>query len=191
MPDAPRLLMIVGAATPPGRLAAAVAFASESAGTAAAVDILNLAETPVEICDGRPLDKYDESTRQAVERIVSAAAVLIAAPVYRASYPGVLKNLLDIAPVEALQAKPIGIVAMGGSPHHFLGVDWQLREVLTWFGALVAPTSVYITGSDFKDGKLASEGAQRDLAALAATLVTLARLDRASLGPTPLAAGYT
>jgi NAD(P)H-dependent FMN reductase len=103
----------------------------------------------------------------------------------------VLKNLLDIAPVEALQAKPVGIVAMGGSPHHFLGVDWQLREVLTWFGSLVAPTSVYITGSDFKDGKLASEGAQRDLAALAATLVTLARLDRASLGPTPLAARYT
>ena len=191
MPDAPRLLMIVGAATSPGRLAAAVAFAAESAGTDAAVDILNLAETPVEICDGRPLDKYDASTRQAVERIVSAAAVLIAAPVYRASYPGVLKNLLDIAPVEALQAKPVGIVAMGGSPHHFLGVDWQLREVLTWFGALVAPTSVYITSGDFKDGKLASEGAQRDLAALAATLVTLARLDRASLGPTPLAARYT
>jgi FMN reductase len=183
--------MIVGAATSPGRLAAAVAFAAESAGTDAAVDILNLAETPVEICDGRPLDKYDASTRQAVERIVSAAAVLIAAPVYRASYPGVLKNLLDIAPVEALQAKPVGIVAMGGSPHHFLGVDWQLREVLTWFGALVAPTSVYITSGDFKDGKLASEGAQRDLAALAATLVTLARLDRASLGPTPLAARYT
>jgi len=191
MPDAPRLLMIVGAATPPGRLAAAVAFAAESAGTDAAVDILNLAETPAEICDGRPLDKYDASTRQAVERIIGAAAVLIAAPVYRASYPGVLKNLLDIAPVEALQAKPVGVVAMGGSPHHFLGVDWQLREVLTWFGALVAPASVYITGGDFKDGQLASEGARSDLAALTATLLTLSRLDRGSLGPKPLAAKFT
>jgi NAD(P)H-dependent FMN reductase len=183
--------MIVGAATPPGRLAAAVAFAAETASADIAIEILNLAEEGVEICDGRPLEKYNASTRSAVARIIDAAAVLIAAPVYRASYPGVLKNLLDIAPVEALQAKPVGIVAMGGSPHHFLGVDWQLREVLTWFGSLVAPTSVYLTGSDFKDGKLASEGAQRDLAALAATLVTLARLDRASLGPTPLAARYT
>src|SRR5580658_4163467 len=188
MPDAPRLLMIVGAATPPGRLAAAVAFASESAGTDAAVDILNLAETPVEICDGRPLDKYDANTRSAVERIIGAAAVLIAAPVYRASYPGVLKNLLDIAPVEALQAKPVGIVAMGGSPHHFLGVDWQLREVLTWFGALIAPTSVYLTGGDFKDGKLSSDGGKAGLSALTATLLTLANLDRAALGPKPLAA---
>ncbi len=29
---------------------------------------------------------------------------------------------------------------MGGSPHHYLAVDTQLRAVLGWFGALVAPT---------------------------------------------------
>jgi FMN reductase len=185
------LLMIVGAATPPGRLAAAIAFAAEAASNDVAIEILNLAEEQVEICDGRPLDKYGDSTRRAVERISGAGAVLIAAPVYRASYPGVLKNLLDLAPVEALQAKPVGIVAMGGSPHHFLGVDWQLREVLTWFGALVAPTSVYITGGDFKDGQLASDGARQDLAALVETLLTLSRLDRAKLGPKPLAARFT
>jgi FMN reductase len=184
------LLMIVGAATPPGRLAAAVSFAAGMVKDAP-VDILNLAETPVEICDGRPLDKYNDRTRHAVGQIADAAAVLIAAPVYRASYPGVLKNLLDLAPVESLQSKPVGIVAMGGSPHHFLGVDWQLRDVLTWFGALVAPTSVYITGGDFKDGQLASEGARSDLAALTATLLTLSRLDPAALGPKPLAAKFT
>jgi FMN reductase len=191
MADAPRLLMIVGAATPPGRLSAAIDFAAESAKGSAAVDILNLAETPVEICDGRPLDKYDAATQDAVGKIVGADAVLIAAPVYRATYPGVLKNLLDNTPVEALQAKPVGIVAMGGSPHHFLGVDWQLREMLTWFGALIAPASVYLTGGDFKDGRLSSDGGKSDLVALTATLLTLARLDRASLGPKPLAARYT
>ncbi len=182
--------MIVGAATPPGRLAAAVAYA---AGTVedASVGILNLAETPVEICDGRPLEQYDAATRDAVAKIVDAAAVLVAAPVYRASYPGVLKNLLDTTPVEALQAKPVGIVAMGGSPHHFLGVDWQLREVLTWFGALIAPTSVYITGGDFKDGQLASDSARQELTALCQALLVLSRLDRARLGPKPLAAKFT
>ena len=118
--------------------------------------------------------------------------MLIAAPVYRASYPGVLKNLLDIAPVEALHNKPVGILAMGGSPHHYLAVDTQLRGVLAWFGALSAPTSVYITGGDFKDGQLASEGARTDLTALVDTLVLLARqLDPAMLGPKPLAAKFT
>src|SRR3954469_6635593 len=189
------LLMLIGAATPPGRLAAAMAFVADMArGRASGVgaEILNLAETRVEICDGRALDAYDETTRQAVARIAAAGAVLIGAPVYRASFPGSLKNLLDIAPVEALQGKPVGIVAMGGSPHPYLGVDWQLREVLTWFGALLAPTSVYLTGGDFRDGRLASETAQKDLAALTETLVMLARrLDGASLGPVPLAAKFT
>ena len=195
MAEAARLLMIVGAATPPGRLAAAVAAAAEIARRDApdvAVDILNLAETPVETCDGRPLEAYGEATRRAVALIGAAAAVLIAAPVYRASFPGVLKNLLDLTPVEALQNKPVGIVAMGGSPHHYLAVDGQLRPVLAWFGALVAPTAVYLTGSDFQEGRLSSQTARTDIAALGATLVALARrLDRAVLGPLPLAAKFT
>lgn len=190
-----KLLMLVGAATPPGRLAAAIAFAAEAVVTLAediAVDVLNLADTPSEICDGRPLEKYDEATRRAVAAIQDADAVLIAAPVYRASYPGVLKNLLDIAPVEALHNKPVGILAMGGSPHHYLAVDTQLRGVLAWFGALVAPTSVYITGSDFAEGQLKSDSARADLSALTDTLVLLARqLDPTALGPKPLAAKFT
>ena len=195
MADAPKLLMLVGAATPPGRLAAAIEAAAEAArsqGGDLAVDILNLAETPIETCDGRPLDAYGEPTRRAVARIAAAAAVLIGAPVYRASFPGVLKNLLDITPVEALQNKPVGIVAMGGSPHHYLAIDGQLRPVLAWFGALVAPTGVYLTGNDFRDGRLASETARKDLAALTETLITLSRrLDPAALGPAPLAARFT
>ncbi|MGH7092785.1 MAG: NADPH-dependent FMN reductase [Stellaceae bacterium] len=193
MPDAPKLLILVGAATPPGRLAAAMAVAAEAAKAAGgAVDILNLAETRAEICDGRPLDGYDAPTRDAVARVGAAQAVLIAAPVYRASIPGVLKNLLDIVPVDGLQAKPVGVVAMGGSPHHYLAVDGHLRLVLAWFGALVAPTGVYLTGGDFKDGQLASETARKDLASLAGTLLALAqRVDPTVLGPTPLAARYT
>ena len=81
---------------------------------------------------------------------------------------------------------------MGGSAHHYLGVDTQLRQVLGWFGALVAPTGVYLTGADFRDGQLASETARQDLAALSETLlILLRRLDPAALGPLPLAARFT
>ena len=193
MAETLRLLMLIGAATPPGRLAAAAADAAVMAGSHAGVtaDILNLAETPVETCDGRALEAYGAATREAVARLAGADAVLIAAPVYRASVPGVLKNLLDITPVEALQNKPVGILGMGGSPHHYLAVDTQLRPVLGWFGALVAPTAVYLTGGDFRDGRLASENGRKDLAALVDALVMLARLDRAALGPPPLAAKFT
>ncbi|MGH7036933.1 MAG: NADPH-dependent FMN reductase [Stellaceae bacterium] len=195
MAETATLLMLVGAATPPGRLAAAIAWAAETVrhrDDAPAVAILNLAETAIEVCDGRPLAAYGEATRRAVALIAAAGAVLIAAPVYRASFPGVLKNLLDITPVEALQNKPVGIIAMGGSPHHYLAVDGQLRPVLAWFGALTAPTSVYLTGGDFRDGRLVSDTARQDLSALTGTLIALARrLDPAALGPPPLAAKFT
>src|SRR6516165_10593759 len=195
MAGIPRLLMLVGAATPPGRLAAAITAAAEAVRGDSGdidVDVMNLAETAIDTCDGRPLEKYGTDTREAVDRIAAAAAVLIAAPVYRASFPGVLKNLLDIVPVGALQAKPVGIVAMGGSAHHYLAVDTQLRQVLGWFGALVAPTSVYLTGADFRDGELTAEGARKDLVALAETLLMLLRrLDTALLGPTPLAGKFS
>ena len=119
MAEFPRLLMLIGAATPPGRLAAAITAAADAVRGEAQdidVDIMNLADTTIDICDGRPLDEYGTETRQAVDRIAAAGAVLIAAPVYRASFPGVLKNLLDIAPVGALQGKPIGIAAMVVQP---------------------------------------------------------------------------
>ena len=80
---------------------------------------------------------------------------------------------------------------MGASPHHFLAIDFQLRPVLTWFGALVAPTAVYLTGNDFRDGRLAWDDAQADWAALVSTLATLARLDPKTLGPVSLAAKFT
>src|SRR3954453_11048410 len=195
MADAATLLMLVGAATPPGRLAAPIDYAAEAAraaSTSTAVAILNLADTAIDICDGRALDAYGEATRQAVARISGAGTVLIGAPVYRASFPGVLKNLLDITPVDALQNKPVGLLAMGGSAHHYLAIDTQLRTVLGWFGAHVAPTGVYVTGADFKEGRLASDSARADLAALTQTLIALARrLDPAALGPKPLAARFT
>jgi FMN reductase len=189
-----KLAIIVGAATPPGRLNNAAEHVAAALGEAPGIDteIINLASAGVEICDGRPLDKHGIATQRAVSAVIEAAAVLIASPVYRASFPGVLKNLLDILPVEALRDKPVGIVAMGGSPHHYLAVDGHLRLVLAWFGALVMPTSVYLTGRDFADGKLTSAEAAGDLEALGKSMLSVAEsLNGRTLGPAPLAARFS
>jgi len=189
-----KLVLVVGAATPPGRLNAAVEHLATVLSARPDIDVetISLAAQRLEICDGRKLEDYNGVTRAAVAQIAAADAVLLAAPVYRASFPGVLKNLLDLLPVEALRDKPVGIVAMGGSPHHYLAVDSHLRLVLAWFGAMTLPNSVYLTGRDFTEGRLAAEGAAADLAALAAALVTVAAALRGqSLGPTPLAARFT
>ena len=78
--------------------------------------------------------------------------MVFATPVYRGSMTGALKNVFDLLPVPALAAKVVALVAMGASDHHFLGADRHGRDVLTFFGALPMPVSVYLTGADFTDG---------------------------------------
>ncbi|HUB95595.1 MAG TPA: NADPH-dependent FMN reductase [Stellaceae bacterium] len=190
-----KLVLVVGAATPPGRLNSAIAALAASFAARrqdATVETINLATARCEICDGRKSEDYDATTQATVAAIGAADAVLFAAPVYRASFPGVLKNLLDLLPVEALRDKPVGIVAMGATPHHYLGVDAHMRMVLAWFGALTLPNSVYLTGKDFAEGRLSAESAIADLDALGDALATLAAAVRGhSLGPVPLAARFT
>jgi FMN reductase len=183
---------VVGAVTPPGRLTAAVQAAVDHAAARPGVDaaLLSLGDHRVSFADGRPLDRFGDDTAAVVERLAAADAVLLASPVYRGSFTGALKNLLDLAPVEALRAKPVGLVAMGATLHHYLGVDWHLRAVLAWFGALVAPTSVYLESAHFRDGRLADAAAGQALRDLVDAVLALSGPRDRRLGPPPLAAGH-
>jgi len=189
---ATRLLAIVGSVTPPGRLAAATRWMLDQTRDShpeVETELINLADTRIAFADGRPPEQYQDDTAAMLQKTNSADGVVFASPVYRGSFPGVLKNLLDHLPVESLAGKPVGIVAMGATHHHFLGVDWHLRDVLAWFGALVVPTSAYLTAADFIDGNL-SESAKCDLRDLASAVVKLKALAPGQggfLGPTPLA----
>jgi FMN reductase len=185
------LVAVVGAVTPPGRLHAAIQYAVEHASAHPGVSaaMLNLADHRISFADGRPPERFTDDTARVVSALAEADAVLIASPVYRGSFTGALKNLLDLTPVDALRSKPVGIVAMGATPHHYLGVDWHLRAVLAWFGALVAPTSVYLESAHFQDGKLADPGGRAGLGQLVTALLTMAAYPREALGPPPLASG--
>jgi FMN reductase len=103
--------------------------------------------------------------------------VLLATPVYRGSCTGTLKNLLDHVPVEALRGTPVGIAAMGATPHHHLGAERHLRDVLAFFGAFVAPVAVYLTSADFGAGGAPTASADAVLDRLVGVLARLAHAD--------------
>ncbi len=190
-----KLVVVIGSVTPPGRLTKAATAMAEAAGGSHPdldVEILNLADFRIAFADGRPLADYADDTPTVVGKIAAADLVVLATPVYRASFTGALKNLIDHLPVEALMGKPCGIVAMGATAHHFLGAEWHLRDVLTWFGAIVAPTGVYLSSADFVEGA-ATPAALEELAALTEALVKLGAIAPApgsgrALGPLPIAA---
>ena len=188
-----RLLAIVGSVTPPGRLLNATTLMLDDARASHAsleIDLINLADKRIAFADGRPAEQYGDDTASVIAGVRRADAVVIATPVYRGSITGALKNLLDHLPVEALSAKPVGILAMGATHHHFLGADWHLRDILAWFGALIVPTSAYLVSADFVAGELAPD-ARQDLTDLADAAIKLCAATTGSgeyLGPRPLAA---
>lgn len=180
---------ILGSVTPPGRLSSAIAGALERAGAAGhRTTLLDLGQLKLGFADGTPVEQLGDDTPKLVQAVSVADAIILATPVYRATLTGALKNALDLLPIEALQAKPVGIVAMGATLHHFLGAESHLRDILAWFGAWQLPTGVYLSSADFGDGKLA-EGAAESLDQLVGALTALgASAKPLPPGPTPLAA---
>ncbi|MEV6589557.1 NADPH-dependent FMN reductase [Streptomyces acidicola] len=72
---------------------------------------------------------------EATELFERADGVVIATPVYKASYSGVLKALLDLLPQFALTGKTVLPLATGGTTAHVLAIDYALRPVLNSMGA--------------------------------------------------------
>lgn len=66
-----------------------------------------------------------------IEHVEAAEGLLITTPVYKASFSGALKTLLDLLPERALAHKVVLPMASGGSVAHMLAVDYALKPVLT------------------------------------------------------------
>lgn len=73
--------------------------------------------------------------------------MVVATPVYKAAYSGVLKVFLDLLPQTALKGKTVLPLATGGSPHHMLALDYALRPVLQSLGAKNILPGIYATDS--------------------------------------------
>jgi FMN reductase len=75
------------------------------------------------------------SISQAIGQVAQARVVIVARPVYKAAYSGVLKVFLDLLPQAAFAGKTVLPLATGGSPNHMLALDYALRPVLQSLGA--------------------------------------------------------
>lgn len=79
------------------------------------------------------------------EQFSQADAVVIATPVYKASYSGILKTFLDLLPQDGLHGKLVLPLATGGSQSHMLALDYGLRPVLSALDAKHVLPSIYAT----------------------------------------------
>ena len=112
--------------------------------------LIDLGELPAEALLGRV---KDPAVDDALAATAQAALVIVATPVYRASYSGLLKVFFDLFWPEALAGVVAIPIATGASPAHQLVLDHGLRPLLASVGALVVSHGVYAT-----DAQLGPDG---------------------------------
>ncbi|GAB7562767.1 FMN reductase [Methylobacillus methanolivorans] len=83
-------------------------------------------------------------------KIEEADLLVVATPVYRASFTGLFKHLFDFVGHESLTNIPVLLAATGGSERHALVIDHQLRPLFSFFQALTLPLGVYGSEADFE-----------------------------------------
>ena len=98
------------------------------------------------LLSGRPQD--DPKLELAIQQIEQADALVIATPIFKAAYTGLLKSFLDILPQFGLAGKVILPLATGGSIAHVLALDYALRPVLQSLGARHIVQSFFLCETD-------------------------------------------
>ena len=135
------------------------------------METINVRDLDIELCDGRDPDLYESDTKILIKKIVNADALILGTPVYRGSYTGILKNVFDVIPNDALVGKPVGIIVTGSTQHHYLTIEHEIKPLLGFFHAHALPGGVYLTPEHFNDSELIDEGALERLQQLATAIV--------------------
>jgi FMN reductase len=125
-------------------------------------------------------DFDDLAIRVAREQVAAARLVVIATPIYKAAYSGLLKTFLDLLPPDALRGKTVLALGTGGSAAHLLALDYALKPVLAALGARHILDSVFAVDAQFAPHVLYGHVAHDDV---------VQRAERAlAEGPLPLRA---
>ncbi|WP_426115526.1 NADPH-dependent FMN reductase [Massilia sp. PWRC2] len=138
-------------------------------------------------------DFADPAIVRALALVAAADAVVVATPVYKAAYSGILKAFLDLLPQDGLEGKLVLPIATGGSQSHMLALDYALRPVLASLSARFILPSIYTTSDQLRwhaehglslDEAIAVRVA-RGVEQLSSELFSLALRRPASLTPQP------
>ena len=85
-------------------------------------------------------DAHTPELRAFIEQMHAADGFVIVTPEYNFSFPGALKNLIDVT-LKPWGRKPFGLVACGGISGGLRAID-ALRQVVSGIGAVCVPAHV-------------------------------------------------
>ncbi|BAY98786.1 NADPH-dependent FMN reductase [Tolypothrix tenuis PCC 7101] len=136
------ILAIAGSPSHPSRTYSLLEYASKLlVQQGVTVDIISVRDIPAEdLAYGR----YDSPALEKPKALLEKAdGVIIATPIYKAAYTGVLKAFLDLLPQKSLAGKVVLPLATGGTIAHLLAIEYALKPVLSELGARHILSTIY------------------------------------------------
>lgn len=137
-----RILAIAGSPSHPSRTYGILEYATKLLQQEGLdIDIISVRDLPAEdLIFGR----YDSPALiQPKALLEKADGVIIATPIYKAAYTGVLKAFLDLLPQKSLTGKVVLPIATGGTIAHLLAIEYALKPILSELGARHILATIY------------------------------------------------
>jgi len=115
----------------------------------ASIQVIDIADLGGDIASALSFQSIPASVARAHQLLTQADVLILASPVYKGSYSGLFKHLLDLLDPKALRGKVALLAATGGSERHALVLDHQLRPLASFFETITVPSGVYACDGDF------------------------------------------
>jgi len=153
-----RIVAVSGSLHSPSKTTALINEILASFGRSLTIDahLIEVNEIGPEFAGALTRDQLPESVERELQLIEGADLLIVASPVYRASFTGLFKHLFDFVGQYALVDVPILLAATGGSDRHALIIEHQFRPLFGFFQALTLPLGVYANDSDFTNYQVTS-----------------------------------
>jgi FMN reductase len=149
-------------------------FAAELARDGWTVDQLTLRELPAAALLGADFASPDLIAAR--DRVEAADALVVATPVYKGAYTGLLKAFIDVLPQRALTDKTVLPIASGGTLAHYGVIDHALKPILAALGATYTLPGLFVLDTDLKTSEVGGGFSAEILLRLESARLALGRL---------------
>ncbi|WP_020008087.1 NADPH-dependent FMN reductase [Salinicoccus albus] len=139
------------------------------------IQLIDLAEHDLQFSDGRNYLDYEGDTGYVTKAVMDADIVIIGTPIFQASIPGTLKNLLDLLPQDGFRDKTVSMLATAGSSKHFMIPEQHLKPILGYMKAQIVQTYVYIEERNFANKEIIDDDVRFRINRLVEDTVTHAK----------------
>jgi FMN reductase len=109
-------------------------------------------------------DLLDPSIRHAMELVDRADGIVVASPVYRAAYSGLVQSFLNLLGKTVLTGKVVLPIANGGTQGHLVAIEYALRPLLAARGATNVVPGHFVPDAEAQDELSTSAALELDAA---------------------------